>query len=408
MDSAPNTACSAPSSPKSTTTSSIPPDVQQSASSAIERVNKCGNDDDELELADVTFLAEGGYNTVWLVTASHKVPGTAKRLVLRVPKEDTLLPHQLLNEVAFRSFVSSDSKLAPSIPVPKVLAYNLDPPWILEEFVEGKLLSTVWTTYSEREKEDVCHKLVDMVAALGETTFDGIGGLRPVSSGQDGEGSTAETELGPTVEGCKLLKGRGRFHSPECYDIGPYKTAREYLLAYYDKEIYYYTHAPPSDIDEDLFEDDDVAEFTETLIRTRAELEADESRPITADGDAAEEPFVAMHGDLHGRNILMNGTEVAAVLDWEFAGAYPLSELFEYIDVLEVDSARSEDENDKWGARIHALLREAVDKRGWGEREKKLLFGGGNPVLQRARVEMHPELFFISSFRQNVSLFSPK
>ena len=42
---------------------------------------------------------------------------------------------------------------------------------------------------------------------------------------------------------------------------------------------------------------------------------------------AEDEPFVLVHGDFHGRNIIMQGLQVQVVLDWEFAGAYPLSEM---------------------------------------------------------------------------------
>ncbi|KAG1719787.1 hypothetical protein EDB19DRAFT_1836435 [Suillus lakei] len=54
--------------------------------------------------------------------------------------------------------------------------------------------------------------------------------------------------------GKKLFKGWGKFLSNRCYLIGPYKTIEEYILACYDKEMYYYTHAPASNIDSDLFE----------------------------------------------------------------------------------------------------------------------------------------------------------
>ncbi len=40
-----------------------------------------------------------------------------------------------------------------------------------------------------------------------------------------------------------------------------------------------------------------------------------------------DEPFVLVHGDFNGQNIMMRGTDVVAVIDWEFSGAYPLSEL---------------------------------------------------------------------------------
>jgi aminoglycoside phosphotransferase (APT) family kinase protein len=50
---------------------------------------------------------------------------------------------------------------------------------------------------------------------------------------------------------------------------------------------------------------------------------------------AGNEPFVLVHGDFNGRNIMMQGTKVVAVLDWEFPGAYSLSELVG-VDILEV------------------------------------------------------------------------
>lgn len=45
-------------------------------------------------------------------------------------------------------------------------------------------------------------------------------------------------------------RSQDKFHSPDCYDIGPYHSTHAYVLGCYDKEIYYYTHAPDSDIDE--------------------------------------------------------------------------------------------------------------------------------------------------------------
>jgi len=81
MDSAPNIRKNAPTTPRSSTTSPIPADILQNAKLAIERVSsaKCGasgvdNDlKEELELVDVDFLAEGGYNVVWLIKYRHKV-----------------------------------------------------------------------------------------------------------------------------------------------------------------------------------------------------------------------------------------------------------------------------------------------------------------------------------------------
>ena len=135
---------------------------------------------------------------------------------------------------------------------------------------------------------------------------------------------------------------QGKFHSNKCYNIGPYKSTKEYVLACYDKEIYYYTHVSTSDINSDLFQDTPLELFVQQLRDKRNSLEVNYT-PV-------DEPFVLVHGDLNGQNIMMQGTNVVAVLDWEFSGAYPLSELVGSVgvDVLEIIDEESEEENFKW------------------------------------------------------------
>jgi aminoglycoside phosphotransferase len=79
---------------------------------------------------------------------------------------------------------------------------------------------------------------------------------------------------------------------------------------------------------------------------------------------AEDEPFVLVHGDFHGRNIIMRGSQVQGVLDWEFAGAYPLSELLGGgigVDILEVDDDESDRENTLAG-RLCVRLARRQDK----------------------------------------------
>ena len=110
-------------------------------------------------------------------------------------------------------------------------------------------------------------------------------------------------------------------------------STKDYVLTCYDKEIYYYTHAPTSDIDFDLFVDTSLQNFIHQLRAKREQL-------VTI-FVAADEPFVLVH-NFNGQNIMMQGSKVRAVLDWEFSGVYPLSELIRAqfggigIDVLEV------------------------------------------------------------------------
>lgn len=176
------------------------------------------------------------------------------------------------------------------------------------------------------------------------------------------------------------------FHSPACYDIGPYNSTQQYVLACYDKEIYYYTHAPATSIDWDLFESISREDFVAELVSERDAIAQNDSVFLP------EEPFVFVHGDLHGRNIMVEDGRITGILDWEFAGAYPLSELLGGmgVDVLEPADEAGEEENNLWSERIVVLAEQIARERGWEESRIALLVGDGNPKLQKVRVEMFP------------------
>lgn len=158
------------------------------------------------------------------------------------------------------------------------------------------------------------------------------------------------------------------------------------MVACYDKEIHYYSHAPEEDIDQDLFEDISKDDFIKTLQDTRRFIAKDHKAFLP------EEPFFLVHGDFHGRNIMMKDGRIAAILDWEFAGSYPLSELLGGVgvDVLEMDSDEDVEENSKWSEVIVKLAGEIARSKGWDEKRLGLLLGDGHPDLQRARIEMFP------------------
>ncbi|KAG2032809.1 kinase-like domain-containing protein [Suillus americanus] len=321
------------------------------------------------------MLGEGGYNEVFLISwlSGWDDSTRSKSFALRIPKPDALLPHQVLNEVASISLISAR---CPNIPVPKIYAASADGPnpFIAQEYIDGEPLSTIWNRYTETEKHSVALKIAEIIVDMAETRFSAIGGFA----------SPTSYTLGPTIEGSKFFKGRSKFHSNRCYPIGPYKTTKEYILACYDKEIYYYTHAPASDIDSDLFEVTSLEDFVQQL--------RDKKRELETSFVAEDEPFVLVHGDFHGRNIMMHGTQVQAVLDWEFAGAYPLGELLGGmgVDVVEFDDDESEEENALWSREIVRRVEETARQRGWNAKELALLLGDGDPVLGKARMEMFP------------------
>lgn len=90
---------------------------------------------------------------------------------------------------------------------------------------------------------------------------------------------------------------------------------------------------------------------------------------------------------------MMKDGRISAILDWEFAGSYPLSELLggSGVDVLEMETEEDTDEDFKWSDIIVNLAGEVARLRGWNESRVLLLVGEGNPELQKARVEMVPE-----------------
>ncbi|RYC55480.1 hypothetical protein CHU98_g10724 [Xylaria longipes] len=351
------------------------------------------------EVRDARLLATGGYNSVWLVKlhqplqASQSVsqsstpttsqtmaqsPGTnspaVEQFILRLPGADSLLPEQITNDVAFKQFIA---KRLPHIPVPQVYLYqatnNADTSFIIEEYIDCPTISSTWMTLTPSQKENLAQGLAKILVDLAEVQFDMIGGLNPTN------GSSA-----PTVEGCKLFKGRDQFHRNECYPIGPYRTTKEYILSCYDREIYYYTHATDEDIDADFFTVAPVHDFVEELRKKRQAL---------SETEIVDEPFVLVHGDFHGRNILARGDQITSVIDWDFAGSYPLSETLSYgdVDVVDMDSEELYDENLRWGVKIRGFVQDEARRRSWDQNRIDLLMGDGNLELGVARMEMFPE-----------------
>ncbi|KAL7815198.1 hypothetical protein V8C26DRAFT_402695 [Trichoderma gracile] len=222
------------------------------------------------------------------------------------------------------------------------------------------------------QKESMARQLAKIIVEFADTQFPVIGGLNPDNFGP-----------APTVEGVKIFKGRHKFHSNQYHPIGPYKTTKEYILACYEREIAYYSHADDKDIEQNLFGVASVSNFIKQLQQKRTAL---------ATIDIKDEPFTLVHGDFHGRNILTKGDQILGILDWEFAGSYPISETPSGggIDVVEAESEELDDENTLWDRKIRDFVREEVIARHWEGGGIDLLLGNGNLELARARVETFP------------------
>ncbi|KAI1183278.1 kinase-like domain-containing protein [Nemania serpens] len=323
------------------------------------------------EVHEVTYLATGGFNSVWLIKLCHPLhippqsmedinidpqADTVREFVLRLPYKDALLPNQITNDVAFKQFIA---RKLPHIPVPRVYLYHAtdeaDSSFTVEEYIDCPPLSSTWMSLTQAQKQNMGQTLAQILVDLAEVQFDMIGGLDPITHSP-----------APTVEYCKISKGREQFHRNDCYPIGPYKSTKEYILGCYDREIYYYTHATEKEIGLYLFNSAILENFTEGLKQKRAALAAT---------DIVDEPFVLVHGDFHGLNILARGDQVAAIIDFDLAGSYPLSEVLAGgpIAVLACAGDESYEEMRIWDEKIRGLVRHETEKRGWDRSEIDLL-----------------------------------
>ena len=81
------------------------------------------------------------------------------------------------------------------------------------------------------------------------------------------------------------------------------------------------------------------------------------------------------------------------MIDWEFGGSYPLSELLGGMGFHVVEHLEDGDmyENSKWSNRILGHVESKVKARNWLPEDVKLLFSDGNHDLQMARMEMMPD-----------------
>lgn len=141
----------------------------------------------------------------------------------------------------------------------------------------------------------------------------------------------------------------------------------------------------------EAFENVTVAEFIESLKLEKENVSKDVQLSQTLD----VEPRVLVHEDFHAGNMLVHDGSLVGVVDWEFSGVYPLSELLGAIQLIQVSppcrSEGTEEEEAKWDGRYRQDLGKIVRQRGWTEENIETLLGGGWPAFQKVRTVMFPD-----------------
>lgn len=167
-----------------------------------------------------------------------------------------------------------------TIPVPEIYnAYtdiNTGHAVIVMEFVEGDCLRDVWDKYDAEQKQHVIEQLHGFFAQLRDIEGSFIGSV---------DGTACEDQL----------------FTDDLGGYGPYNN-------------------------EASFNEGVVAALRNTLASGWTETVCDMVLALN------DHKIVLTHGDISPRNILVQGSKVVAIVDWEMSGYYP--EYWEYVKAL--------------------------------------------------------------------------
>ena len=258
------------------------------------------------------FLARGFNNKVYDVSVSvRRVPqedgGAADpiplRLCLRLTGTTTWPPQKFLYEVAAIRFVS---KLLPSIPIPKLLFVcdrnpDISTAWCClgMEWIEGTLLTDrTYNRLGDGAKQQIAHDIASAIAALNSLQFSSIGAIASfnATSMEDHDLGNLEQHIGPFL---------GETDATD----GPFVSTSQHILDTFAK----YSTRNVKFVEEKY---QAVAPLLPYASRVKAVIEH-----FSDDLDNC--PVCCVHGDLCGRNILMDPStgHMRALLDWEWLGA---------------------------------------------------------------------------------------
>ncbi|KAF9436473.1 hypothetical protein BGZ76_003904 [Entomortierella beljakovae] len=169
--------------------------------------------------------------------------------------------------------------------------------YIIMSRLPGVPLDSVWDNMTLQDKKIVLDQAADIFGRLRSIKLDSIGNFI--------EGPNGEPTVGPLME-----SGGGPFHSWEEFIAG---NIRQELKNMKEKK-------------EDFAELVYLTPRIEALIKKveSGELEKQFSRNNThSEGSTAERPISFLHGDFESRNMLVVGTQITGIHDFEFAGGFP-------------------------------------------------------------------------------------
>ncbi|KAF9573825.1 hypothetical protein EC968_007896 [Mortierella alpina] len=189
--------------------------------------------------------------------------------------------------------------------------------YIIMTRLPGVPLDTVWSQLSLQDKKRIADQVAEIFARLRTIELSAVGNFVT--------GPTGEPEVGPLMEG-----GGGPFLSWGEFVAGNIQQEIKNMLAQETNFMETKAHLPR----------------LEALVHKiqSGELEARFGSQTLPLEPARERPISFLHGDFESRNMLVVGTQIVGLHDFEFAGGFPSEQ--EWCAGFEWLFARSEDPYD--------------------------------------------------------------
>lgn len=293
----------------------------------------------EASLVSATFLGQGAFNKVYVITSSSLTQSYIFRVTLPVDPF-----YKTASEVATLSYIRNHT----SIPVADVIAYSasadsqLGFEWILMERVPGVCMQDVWSKYfvvensdnmSENhasmpweKKEELIRVVTKYLLELRKISFKCIGSLYFASdiNKHPNEPEPVALEdsrfvIGPLVSmnffygGIRALVPRQR---------GPFKDERRYIEALLNVVFEEVEMAQRLPKDDPLYHEDLVGDRKEILDALNSLQTA---LPSIFSCEPDPNGYILSHHDLSLSNIMVDPEtfKIAGIIDWECIGTIP-------------------------------------------------------------------------------------
>ena len=315
-------------------------------------MNQLGMNSDTLTVA---FLAEGGYNTIYLISGNNQGTGEPMEFILRIP-----LPidpyYKLESDVATTELMRHFT----SIPVPIVYAYDsstantLGLEWMLMERIKGKELGERWLDMDNDKHVKISCQVAQWVDEMSRLQTNQIGSVYLWWTH-----SELEFYIGPSVHS-RFSENRRRSYS---INRGPFSSIWDYYDAVLDIQrqeledpVYKNARSQGGKLSFDNPTEEEYLQMNKEeqdeqdqknlreygpqarwSRRTAPSLDAlQKAMPIFREGIEMPDLVTALlHWDISFNNLFVDDNDnLIALLDWEFMDFAQISSINPYPDFL--------------------------------------------------------------------------